>query len=347
MWIFLCMWDDYFSDNNSMARRKTKNLTNISRIEGIQPHDAYVGYICVQCNALNTINIGQKLLTPNEAYETQSWKCEKCEFIHCKDNSLSYTNWPDECKKGGTIPVQRFWQAFFRVYTENKEAYWKRCNCCGKILPFSAFSKHAKFGPLERQMECRSCKGVINATLNPVRTEEQLRESSVRRRVAELFVQKENKVKDDAFIRDLFKRFDSRCFKTKIKLDINNRESWAIDHILPSKYLYPLSKENAALLSTEANSNKRDRWPSDFYTNNELIQLADITGADLQLLSSKEPIINPNITNENVNFAVENYLSVRENSNLKKRVAEIKKIIIDYGLINKLSEKNKKLLGLS
>lgn len=330
-----------------MSRRKVKNQTNISRIEGIKPNDAYVAYVCVQCNNLNMINIGQKLLDPREAYETQEWKCERCGFLHSKNNSLSYSNWPEESKKKGSIPVQRFWQAFFRVYTENKEAYWKQCNCCGKILPFSAFSKHIGFGPLERQMECRACKGVINAFLNPERTEDQLRESNVRRRVADLFVKKENKSKDDGFIKDLFKRFGSKCFKTKKYLNIHDRNSWAIDHILPSKYLYPLTKENAALLSVEANSNKRDRWPSEFYTNNELIELATITGADLQLLSNKTPIINPNLTDEDINAGIENYLSVRENSNLEKRVAEIKKIIIDYQLTDKLSKSNKNLLGLS
>lgn len=329
-----------------MPRRKTKNQTNITRIEGIQPHDVYVGFICVQCNSLNTINIGQKLLDPKVAYETQKWICKNCGFEHSKNNSLYYSNWLAESKKKGSIPVQRFWQAFFRIYTENKEAYWKQCNCCGKILPFSAFSKHSNFGPLERQMECRACKGVINASLNPERTREQLRESSIRRRIADLFVQKENKIKDDLFIKELFERFDSKCFKTKKHLDIEDRDSWVIDHILPSKYLYPLTKENAALLSYEANSNKRDRWPSDFYTNNELIELANLTGADLQLLSSKDPIINPKITADDVNAGVDNYLSVRENPNLDKRVSEIKKIIIEYGLVDKLSDENKKKLGL-
>ena len=331
---------------NNMGRRAKKNQTNISRIEGIQPNDVYIGYICVQCNTLNMINIGQKLLDPQYAYQTQKWICKECGFEHSKDNSLSYSNWPEESKKKGSVPVQRFWQAFFRVYTENKEAYWKQCNCCGKILPFSAFSKHSGFGPLERQMECRACKGVINASLNPERTKEQLRESSVRRRIADLFVPKESKIKDDKFIKDLFKRFDSKCFKTKKPLKIEDRESWAIDHILPSKYLYPLTKENAALLSSEANSNKRDRWPSEFYTNNELIELSAITGADLQLLTSKKPIINPKITSKDVNAGVDNYLSVREKSNLEKRVAEIKKIIIEYNLIDKLTEANRKKLGL-
>ena len=144
-------------------------------------------------------------------------------------------------------------------------------------------------------------------------------------------------------IEDLFKRFDSKCFKTGKKLDINQRNTWNIDHILPSKYLYPLNVANAALLSTEANSNKRDMLPNKFYTNNELIELAKITGANLELLSSPKPIINHNI---NVNNGVTKYLQVREMSDLPKRIKEIKKILEVYQLTDNLSDENKKLLGL-
>lgn len=189
-------------------------------------------------------------------------------------------------------------------------------------------------------MECRSCKGAINAVLNPKRTQQQLYESSIRRRIADLFVESENKPID---IKDLFKRFDGKCFKTKRILDFRKRSTWAIDHILPSKWLYPLNKENAALLCREANNNKREKWPSQCYTNNELIELSKITGADLSILSSATPIINPNI---NVNNCVTNYLKVRENSNLKKRVTELKQTLLKYKLISKLSPKNKKLLGI-
>ena len=125
-------------------------------------------------------------------------------------------------------------------------------------------------------------------------------------------------------------------------MDINKRDTWAIDHILPSKYLYPLKKENAALLSRSANENKRDKWPSKFYTNNELIDLAKITGANIALISSKHPIMNHNI---DVNKGVERYLQVREKSDLPKRIKEIKKILQVYDLVENLTTENKKLLG--
>jgi DNA-directed RNA polymerase subunit RPC12/RpoP len=322
-----------------MARRTVTNETGIKRIEGIPYHDAWVSYICVQCKAINFVRIGQQLLAPPEALETCEWKCEYCGFVHSKQSAVPFENWDKEYRNNDGIAVQRFWEGFFRIATENPASYWKQCNVCTRILPFNAFSKHSGWGPLERQMECRSCKGAINAILNPKRTKEQMLESSVRRRVADLFLEGENETIN---IDELFERFGKKCFKTNVLLDINDRTSWAVDHILPSKYLYPLTRENAALLSKEANSNKRDKWPSEFYTNNELIALAKITGANLELISSVDPVINQNI---DVNRGVERYLQVRETSGLAKRIQEIKKIVEAYELVDKLSLENKKLLG--
>lgn len=322
-----------------MARRKTVNKTGIDRVEGIPYHDAWVAFTCVDCKEINYVQIGQELLTPKETVENCVWKCGHCGFIHSKESDLPFENWEEEYNSADATTALRFWEGFFRIATEHPESYWKQCNVCTRILPFKAFSKHAGWGPLERQMECRSCKGAINAVLNPKRTKQQLHESSVRRRIADLFLEGQNQTID---FEELFKRFDGKCFKTKKLLDINDRKSWAVDHILPSKFLYPLTIENAALLSREANENKRDKWPSRFYTNNELIELAKITGANLDLISSKKPITNQNI---DVNKGVERYLQVREASDLPKRIKEIKKILEVYELVAHLSIENKKLLG--
>ncbi len=323
-----------------MARRKSVNKTGISRVEGIPYHDAWVAYKCVNCKEMNYENIGQQLITPKDATENAVWKCGNCDFIHSKESELPFDNWEDEFLSADSTTVLRFWEGFFRIATEHPGSYWKQCNVCTRILPNQAFSKHKGWGPLEKQMECRSCKGAINAVLNPKRTKEQLHESAVRRRIADLFLEGENETIDQ---QDLFDRFDSRCFKTKEKLDIADRKSWTIDHILPSKYLYPLTKENAALLSKGANENKRAKWPSKFYTNNELIDLARITGASIDLISRKTPLMNHNI---DVNRGVERYLQVREESDLPKRIKEIKKILKVYDLEDLLSDSNKKLLGL-
>lgn len=330
-----------FSFIKKMARRKTVNTTGITRVEGIPYHDAWVAYKCVQCHEMNYVQIGQTLLKPDEAIDSCVWKCENCGFIHSKESDLPFDNWADEYKDSESTTALRFWEGFFRIATEHPESYSKQCNVCSRILPFSAFSKHSKWGPLEKQMECRSCKGAINAVLNPKRTKEQLHESAVRRRIADLFLEGENQNID---FKELFERFGNRCFKTKAPLDINRRETWAIDHILPSKFLYPLTFENAALLSKGANENKRDKWPSKFYTNNELIELAQITGANLDIISAPLPIMNHSI---DINKGVERYLQVRERSDLPKRIKEIKKILQVYDLVNGLSNENKKLLGFT
>lgn len=322
-----------------MSRRKSVNETGIKRLANIPFHDAWIAYSCVKCGQMNYKRIGQVLLTPDQSYENCVWICEHCGFVHAKESDLPFENWEQEYLDSESTTALRFWEGFFRVATENPNAYWKQCNVCGRVLPFSAFSKHSKWGPLERQMECRGCKGAINAVLNPKRTNQQHHEAAVRRRIADLFVESQNARID---IDDLFERFGSRCYKTGKVLNKEDRSTWAIDHILPSKYLYPLTFENAALLSTEANSNKRDMWPSKFYTNNELIRLARITGADLGLISNPQPIINRNI---DVNNGVERYLQVREASDLLKRIHELKKIIEVYQLSDNLSEANKRLLG--
>lgn len=334
-----------------MPRRQTKNRTDIRRLPNIPYHDAWVSFACIKCGHQNFILIGKKLLSPGEAYENALWKCEKCGFIHSKSSDLPekdltgkdlpFKSWGKKLINHESIAAQRFWKSFFSVATEYASSYWKQCNTCGRILPAAAFSGHKGWGPLEKQMECRSCKSVINANLNPKRTKEQLHESAVKRRIADLLLEGENEKMN---FEELFKRFDSRCFKTGKVLDINDRKSWAIDHILPSRYLYPLTKENAALLSREANENKRDNWPSHFYTNNELKRLAMITGANLSLIASKKPIINPNI---DVDKCVSRMLNVRGATDLSRRIDELKKLLSDYHLTNRLSSNNKKILGIN
>ncbi len=322
-----------------MARRKIKNRTGLPRIAGAPPHDAWVAYVCLGCKTLNVFSIKRTLLDPKSAYLSQRWTCIHCGYLHSKNSALPFKTWPPEYIDPSSVKCQRFWKGFFGISSENNAAYWKQCNACGRILPSSAFSRHRGWGPLEKQMECRCCKGAINAYLNPKRTKQQLHESATKRRVGDLLLKGEG---HSINLDDLFKRFGNRCFKTGKKLNKKNRKSWALDHILPSCWLYPLTKENAALLSKEANDNKRDVWPSYFYTNSELIRLAELTGADLTLLSSKTPIINPNI---DVDRCVTRYLNVREHSNLEKRIRELKKLLGNYNLADRLSQKNRRKLG--
>ena len=113
---------------------------------------------------------------------------------------------------------------------------------------------------------------------------------------------------------------------------------------VPLVTLYPLTTKNAGrLLSKEANDNKRDQWPSKFYTNSELKRLAEITGGNLELWASPRARLNSEI---DVDAAVRRALEVREHSNLHKRIVQLKQFLADYGLIGQLSTANKRLLGL-
>lgn len=287
------------------------------------------------------MKIGPKLLSPEETLKTSSWKCSCCGFVHSIKSDLpKWKNWPAEARTAGSGPADSFWTGFFRIHTEHPESYWKQCNVCGRIQPFQAFSKHAGWGPLERQMECRACKGAINAVLNPKRTKEQLHEGARRRRIAELLLKGEDSPPSFA---ELFERFDGKCFKTGRKLDINDRGSWEMDHILPAAYLYPLTPANACLLSREANQNKKSQWPSSFYTSSEMVKLARLTGANLALLSQPKPVVNENI---DVDACVSRFLKTREGTDLSKRMAELIELLGDQGLIGRLSKNNRALLGI-
>src|SRR3989344_1598583 len=105
-----------------MARRKTKNRTNIKRLPGIPYHDAWVFFACLKCSHRNFINVGKRLLSPREAYENALWKCEDCEFIHSKNSDLPEANlankalpfksWGKVITSHTSISAQRFWKSF-------------------------------------------------------------------------------------------------------------------------------------------------------------------------------------------------------------------------------------------
>ena len=327
-----------------MVRRSSKNRTGIDRLPNVNSNDIWVSYTCINCGSLNLINVGQNLLDGNKLVETAEWQCPKCGYIHASTSDLpdTWEHWDADLRSADSLACYRFWKNFFSIAVENKEAYWKQCKTCGRILPASNFSGHAEWGVLEKQLECRCCKAAINAVGNPKRTTEQHREAAAKRRIGDLLAKVAEDTDEKLDIDELFKRFDGKCFKTGKPLDKTDTSSWHIDHILPSKYFYPLTKENACLLSAEANENKKAKWASEFYSPPELIKLSQITGANLELLSSPTPIYNKNI---DVNAAVDKYLNVRNNTDLAKRITELKKFIIDNELTEKLSDNNKNRLG--
>ena len=119
-----------------MTRRKTVNKTGLNRIDGIPVHHAWVGFICLKCSVLNKVDIGLDLIDPKVAYETQSWKCGGCGYVHTKSSDLPFKNWSKAFRSSKSDRAQRFWIGFFRICTEHPSSYWKQCNACGRSKNF-------------------------------------------------------------------------------------------------------------------------------------------------------------------------------------------------------------------
>ena len=227
--------------------------------------------------------------------------------------------------KEGTIDVEG------KEITSTKEITLKNCSRCGRYLPIntaneqqhlsftnhctaphkvpcqdSIFSKLKKPGESEPslilrngfQLECRFCKKFyVNAALNPQRTAGQKREDGQRRRAFELLINEaigqspliqyrdENGGRE--LIDDIWEKFDKKCFKCKIPLELNQVN---LDHTRPLSLLWPLDS-TATALCKDCNNDKRAKMPYEFYTENELQELACITGLSLAELKSPHPNI--------------------------------------------------------
>ena len=147
------------------------------------------------------------------------------------------------------------------------------------------------------QLECKSCKKFfVNAPLNPLRNSTQHREDSLRRRAIEILVdtllkndwiyhkfRMEHKKEFDDFI---WKKFGKSCFKCKKKLERAN--DMDLDHTMPLSAFWSLD-ESATCLCQRCNSLKSDKFPIEFYNEEELNELSKITGLDYKFIRSKIP----------------------------------------------------------
>ena len=163
-------------------------------------------------------------------------------------------------------------------YIEEAQEY-KYCILCNTIKPLDLFDNHhrRKSG---RQGECKLCKKVYNAIKNQTRLTDQHREAAQKRRMY-LDLSESKKINSEA----VYKRFRYRCFKCQ--KDLRNAEAGErpLDHTLPAVFLWPLTTENATLLCREHNGEKSGRWPSEYYLDNELKDLAILTGVRYKTLT--------------------------------------------------------------
>ncbi|HHY71352.1 MAG TPA: hypothetical protein GX519_06875 [Thermoanaerobacterales bacterium] len=144
------------------------------------------------------------------------------------------------------------------------------------------------------QLECKACKKFfVNAPLNPQRNPQQFKEDGLRRRAIEVLVNRlldrnlvhfefEHRTKKE-FSEYIWKKFGGRCFKCNKKMPLDEMH---LDHTMPLAYLYRLDESATCLCGTH-NAQKSDRFPSDYYTEDELEHLSKITGLSLDVLKSK------------------------------------------------------------
>jgi hypothetical protein len=173
----------------------------------------------------------------------------------------------------------------------------KKCSYCGRQLPLDlgrlgslAFHKHnAK--KTNHQNECRACKKwKINNSFNPLRTVDQLNESSLITRERKLLLRdpetlQEIKERTGAGLKSqVWKRFEKKCFYCGIALQLGEVQ---LDHTRPLAYLWPID-EHATCLCAEHNNLKKDKFPIDFYSREQLVRLSSISGLSLELLVKRE-----------------------------------------------------------
>lgn len=147
------------------------------------------------------------------------------------------------------------------------------------------------------QLECKACKKFfVNAPLNPQRNAQQFKEDGLRRRAIEVLVNTlldrnlvhfefERRTKKE-FSKYIWEKFGKRCFKCGPDSEPIKLNKMALDHTMPLAYLYRLD-ETATCLCSNHNSQKRDHFPVDYYSEEELVRLSQITGLSLAQLHKK------------------------------------------------------------
>ena len=173
----------------------------------------------------------------------------------------------------------------------------KKCSYCGRLLPIDktrlgALSFHKHSAKLTKhQNECRACKKWrINNTFNPLRTTDQLHESSTITRERKLFLKEPEILQaikrrtGEGLKSQIWERFNKKCFRCKIPVSLDN---FHLDHTRPLAYLYPLD-EHATCLCNKCNNEKHDKFPVDFYTNQQLKDLSEVCGLSYNELCKRE-----------------------------------------------------------
>ncbi|HXG65065.1 MAG TPA: hypothetical protein VNO70_08145 [Blastocatellia bacterium] len=233
-----------------MPRRVTRNITGLVGTGHKNPQELWRVFQCIS----KTCNFILQVSEREVDIHSENIRCPVCETIN-----------PTEHVK--------------------RAEQWKYCRICENLQPLDYFHQHKRMSS-GRQSECKFCKNLkINPILNPLRTTDQHREASEKRRLYGILAS-EQKID----VMKVWKTFKGTCFKCGKVLKVKNGDA-ALDHTLPIKFLWPQSL-GPTLLCTTCNGRKAEKWPNKFYSKKELQRLAVLTGILYEMLNS-DPYFNP------------------------------------------------------
>lgn len=299
-----------------MTRRVSKNKTGLIGTGKVNYQLVYRVFNCLNPGCQYFFAVPEDHLDFTDI-ENVKIICPECNFSHDISIDGSYRS------------------GYFAKFLEGTPR-WKYCRVCENLKPLTAFDRHSRM-PSDHQMECKTCKWVINSILNPKRTRDQLREGGEGRRLLEVFRGEE---KDKVNEEEIRKVFSNKCFMCGFDLSLANRGQYHIDHVLPAKYLWRL-EDAVALLCRKCNLEKRDKWPSTFYSDQQLKDLSLRTGMPYEILSSSKPKINPVALNRIKEHMDEIY---KELANRPREMRRLRKIILeveDIDILHYLKEYQK------
>jgi len=156
-------------------------------------------------------------------------------------------------------------------------------------------------------------------------------------------------------IDDIFKKYGGKCFATGKILDINERRSYQIDHMMAASAYNPLNNKNVVLLSTEANQRKKDQHPIKFFGIEKFKELCGLLGINPEDYEDENYILNDNVlyyfNNNFDNVIYEWHFKINRNKDsfkkyLNKEISRIAKKDIynrHTSLLNKMKEYEKKI----
>ena len=273
-----------------MPRRKP--YTRVEKIGQARPEHVvgkgdvvFKGFQCLNPVCQEYIFVERAAITPSFTIP-----CPRCRRVHTNDADTAFFNYQLRNVRDGAVIREGEFRILHADYISSAQDY-KYCLLCYTLRPLDAFDLH-KSRRSGRQGECRLCKAAYNALKNPTRIPDQHREAAQKRR---LYIALSGPEHIDSAA--IYKRFDSKCFKCAVELSETPPAGGALargtlDHTLPVKYLWPLTTDNATLLCSEHNSQKSDKWPSNYYTKVELRRLVRLTGLSHDKLAGA-PHYNP------------------------------------------------------